>query len=115
MEGVQGVAEVAAVGVPRPGGGPERLVLHVVLKAGARGDVANPKTLLRACQAAVRTRLNTLFRVERVRPHECHKASFLVPPESSNTPGGQYGTAVLIKRRGGQQLVWNAGAKLHVC
>ena len=67
MEGVPGVAEVAAVGVPRPGGGPERLVLHVVLKAGARGD-GNPKTLLRACQAAVRTRLNPLFRVEQVRP-----------------------------------------------
>lgn len=74
MESVPGVAEVAAVGVPRPGGGPERLVLHVVLKAGARGDAANPKALLRACQAAVRTRLNPLFRVERVRPQHAKRS-----------------------------------------
>ncbi|KAK9822001.1 hypothetical protein WJX81_007477 [Elliptochloris bilobata] len=64
-EGVPGVAEVAAVGVPRQGGGPERLVLHVVLEAGARVH-PGPAALLKACQAAIRERLNPLFRVDRV-------------------------------------------------
>lgn len=64
-EGVPAVAEAAAVGVPRPGGGPERLVLHVVLRAGAAPAPA--AELLRACQAAIRTRLNPLFKIERVR------------------------------------------------
>ncbi len=66
--GVPGVAEAAAVGVARPGGGPERLVLHVVLRAAAAAGGAAPAELLRACQAAVRQRLNPLFKVDQVDP-----------------------------------------------
>ena len=67
MAGVPDVAEAAAVGVARPGGGPERLVLHVVLRPAAAAGGAAPAELLRACQAAVRQRLNPLFKVDQVR------------------------------------------------
>jgi acetyl-CoA synthetase len=56
---VPGVTDVAAVSVPPPEGGPERLVVHVVVVPGRdtgdalRGDL----------QDALRTRLNPLFRI----------------------------------------------------
>jgi acyl-coenzyme A synthetase/AMP-(fatty) acid ligase len=63
LEGTAGlVSEAAAVAVPPPGGGPDRLVLFVVPKAA----VAEVETLRRVCQEAVSLRLNPLFRVDRV-------------------------------------------------
>ncbi|CAK0785824.1 hypothetical protein CVIRNUC_009036 [Coccomyxa viridis] len=61
-EGVPAVQEVAAVGVPSPGGGPEQLVLFVVPR-GQPGSSAEMKAL---CQDAIRSRLNPLFKVEKV-------------------------------------------------
>ena len=61
-EGVPAVQEVAAVGVPSPGGGPEQLVLFVVPR-GQPGSSAEMKAL---CQKAIRSRLNPLFKVEKV-------------------------------------------------
>ncbi len=76
---VPAVHEVAAVGVPTPGGGPERLVLFVVLEDGAAGrgtasastgtagiDADAVKALRAACQAAIRGQLNPLFKVDQV-------------------------------------------------
>ena len=62
MEGVPSIMEAAAVGIPAPGGGPEQLVLFLVPK-GKREDAALVK---RQCQAAIRSKLNPLFKVERV-------------------------------------------------
>jgi acyl-coenzyme A synthetase/AMP-(fatty) acid ligase len=59
---VRGAAEAAAVAARPPGGGPDRLVLFVVERAGGgapRGEALRP-----ACQAAVSAALNPLFRVE---------------------------------------------------
>ena len=82
--GGEGVAEVAAVGVPSPGGGPEQLYLFLVLAAAPQGGsgrcnngeggageqqqqpVQGPSLLTQRCQAAIRMRLNPLFKVERV-------------------------------------------------
>lgn len=63
MNGVEGVVETAAVGVPTPGGGPERLVLFVVGKKGMNGG---EKELLIKCRKAVASLLNPLFRVDQV-------------------------------------------------
>ena len=68
VEGVPSVLEAAAVGVPAPGGGPEQLVLFLVPRqqqqGGGRREAADG---VRAkCQAAIRARLNPLFKVERV-------------------------------------------------
>jgi len=69
---VPAVHEVAAVGVPTPGGGPERLVLFVVLEEGATStgaagsDAEAVKALQAACQAAIRGQLNPLFKVDQV-------------------------------------------------
>ena len=57
------LVEVAAVGVPGVGGGPEALVLAVVARAGA---AAEPAAVRAAAQAAIRRSLNPLFRVDRV-------------------------------------------------
>jgi acyl-coenzyme A synthetase/AMP-(fatty) acid ligase len=59
------VAEVAAVGVPAPGGGPEALTLVAVANPGA-GPPPDPSALRAAATAALRSSLNPLFRVERV-------------------------------------------------
>jgi hypothetical protein len=80
VEGVAVVAEAAAVGVPSPGGGPEQLQLFVVLRApsvpcdsasasvaGAPGKAAGD-SLLQACRAEVRRKLNPLFKVMPARP-----------------------------------------------
>ncbi len=72
MRAVPAVHEVAAVGVPTPGGGPERLVLFVVLEEGATStgaagsDAEAVKALQAACQAAIRGQLNPLFKVDQV-------------------------------------------------
>ena len=52
--------EAAAVAVPSPGGGPSRLALFVVLRAGAAPGTTHLKQL---CQQAIRSRLNPLFKV----------------------------------------------------
>lgn len=59
--GVEGVGEVAAVAVPPPGGGPERLVLFVVPHGTVAAD-----DLRAAMQARIRTALNPLFKIDRV-------------------------------------------------
>jgi acetyl-CoA synthetase len=89
LERVAGVGEAAAVGVPSPGGGPEGLVVFVVLdkpslsapssaaagdddgaqqKGGQAGQQREQqrRELEQACRAAVRAGLNPLFRVQRV-------------------------------------------------
>ena len=77
VRAVPAVHEVAAVGVPTPGGGPERLVLFVVLEEGASGrdtrsagatgsDADALQALRAACQAAIRGQLNPLFKVDQV-------------------------------------------------
>eukprot|EP00879_Flechtneria_rotunda_P024186 GHRR01025634.1.p1 GENE.GHRR01025634.1~~GHRR01025634.1.p1 ORF type:complete len:660 (+),score=213.05 GHRR01025634.1:617-2596(+) len=73
MQHVPGIAEVAAVGIPSPGGGPELLYLFVVpskdnSSAGSSGSAstAGKDKLLSACQVAVRSHLNPLFKVDRL-------------------------------------------------
>ncbi len=60
---VSGVAETAAVAVPPPGGGPERLVVYVVLAPGATADSSH---LTAEMQQALRTHLNPLFKIHDV-------------------------------------------------
>lgn len=69
------VLEAAAVGVPTPGGGPELLHLFLVLHPSAAQQVAGTPggkdaeglaQLQQQCQAAVRTGLNPLFKVDKV-------------------------------------------------
>ncbi len=57
---VEGVLDAAAVGVPEPGGGPDRLVVFVVPVAR---DVADPGPLREAIQGALKEQLNPLFKV----------------------------------------------------
>lgn len=61
VSSVPGVKEAAAVGVPTPGGGPERLCVFVVV-----ADGVDEAELLAACNAGLRQALNPLFRAERV-------------------------------------------------
>jgi len=63
VAGVDGVAEVAAVAVPPPGGGPDRLVVYAVPSPGVTPDTERWR---REMQAAIRAKLNPLFRVDRV-------------------------------------------------
>ena len=64
VQGVPDIQEAAAAGVPSPGGGPEQLMLFVVPRnAGAASR--NPK-IKAQCQAAIRAKLNPLFKVDRV-------------------------------------------------
>jgi len=55
-----GVLETAAVAVPPPGGGPERLVIFAVLE---KDESLEERELLAALRDAIKTRLNPLFRV----------------------------------------------------
>jgi acetyl-CoA synthetase len=58
LQGLPGVVETAAIAVPPPGGGPTRLVIYAV---------AEPHPNLQAAmQAAIRTRLNPLFKIHDV-------------------------------------------------
>jgi acetyl-CoA synthetase len=62
LEGLEGVAEVAAVAVPPVGGGPDRLVVFVVLTRDAP-DLAALRTEM---QQRIRARLNPLFKIHEV-------------------------------------------------
>ena len=55
------VLESAAVGIAPRGGGPEKLVVHVVLRTPAE-----PETLKEELSATIARRLNPLFRIEEV-------------------------------------------------
>jgi acetyl-CoA synthetase len=59
---VEGIAEVAAVAVPPPDGGPDRLIIFVVPAASN----LDPAALREAMQAEIRAHLNPLFRVHEV-------------------------------------------------
>ena len=59
---VEGVAEVAAVAVPPPDGGPDRLIIFVVPAASN----LDPLALREAMQGEIRAHLNPLFRVHEV-------------------------------------------------
>ncbi len=61
--GIEGIAEVAAVAVSPPGGGPSRLVVFAVLSEGVEPD---PDALKGEMQRALRSDLNPLFRIEDV-------------------------------------------------
>ena len=65
--GVSGVAEVAAIAAPPPGGGPALLVVFAVPEPGAPPDPATWRT---AMQAKIRAHLNPLFKVHEVVPIE---------------------------------------------
>jgi acetyl-CoA synthetase len=60
---VDGVAEVAAVGVQPPGGGPSRLVIYACPEPGVQADPGAWKLLM---QQAIRSELNPLFKIEDV-------------------------------------------------
>ena len=66
LEGLKGIAEVAAVAVPPVGGGPDRLVVFVVLTRNAP-EMAVLRTEM---QRRIRARLNPLFRIHEVVPIE---------------------------------------------
>ena len=56
------VLETAAISVPPPGGGPERLVVFAVLRNGT----ADAAELRRTIGSALKSRLNPLFKLEAV-------------------------------------------------
>ncbi len=59
---VGGVAEVAAVAVPPPGGGPDRLIVFAV-PSGGKPDAVMLRSIM---QQSIRSRLNPLFKVHEV-------------------------------------------------
>jgi len=59
---VDGVAEVAAVAVPPPGGGPDRLIVFAV-PSGGKPDAVMLRSIM---QQSIRSRLNPLFKVHEV-------------------------------------------------
>ena len=60
---IDGVAEVAAVGIQPPGGGPSRLVIYACPEPGVQADPGAWKLLM---QQAIRSELNPLFKIEDV-------------------------------------------------
>jgi acetyl-CoA synthetase len=64
---MEGVADVAAIALDPPGGGPSLLVLYVVPRPGA---TLKPDTSRDAAQQLIAARLNPLFRVHEVRVAE---------------------------------------------
>jgi acetyl-CoA synthetase len=60
---VGGIAEVAAVGVQPPGGGPSRPIIYAVANPGAAAD---HRTWKQNMQRAIRSELNPLFKIEDV-------------------------------------------------
>ena len=65
VAGVEGIHEAAAVAVPQAGGGPEELIVYVVLEENAEFE---GRKLKAAVQKATRTRLSNLFVVADVVP-----------------------------------------------
>ena len=65
LNAVAGVTETAAVAAPPTGGGPSRLVIYAALDAGA---AIGAEELRARLQAAIRERLNPLFRIHEVVP-----------------------------------------------
>jgi len=65
LVGVDGACEVAAVAIPPSGGGPNRLVLFVVLENSTQRVEA--ERLRAAMQQAIKTKLNPLFRIYDIR------------------------------------------------
>ena len=62
-----GVQETAAIAVPPPGGGPDRLIIFVVGKSGA---AIEPGEVQPVMQQAIKEHLNPLFRIHEVRSVE---------------------------------------------
>jgi acetyl-CoA synthetase len=60
---IDGVSEVAAVGVRPPGGGPSRLVIYAVPEPGVAPDPGVWSALM---QQAIRSELNPIFRIDDV-------------------------------------------------
>jgi len=60
---VAGVHETAAIAVPPPGGGPDRLIVYAVLR---EGTILETQPLLVAMQDAIRRQLNPLFKLHDV-------------------------------------------------
>ncbi len=58
------IADAAAVAVPPPGGGPDHLVLFLVLNPG--GKTLDAEAARALCHAAVRRELNPLFKIHSV-------------------------------------------------
>ena len=61
---LDGIVETAAVAVPPPGGGPERLVIFAVLQE--TGKALPPEVLKNQMQRAIKDLLNPLFHIEDV-------------------------------------------------
>lgn len=67
--GVDNILETAAIGVPTPGGGPERLVIAVVLKDPATSPDFN--TLAASFNSSLQKTLNPLYKVCMLDKHNC--------------------------------------------
>jgi acetyl-CoA synthetase len=63
VEGVDGVTETAAIAVAPEGGGPSRLVIYAVPAISGEADLQRWQAEM---QAAIRSRLNPLFKVDEV-------------------------------------------------
>ena len=57
------IVETAAVGVPPPGGGPERLAIAVVFK-DLDSSTTDINTLMQSFNSALQKKLNPLFKVK---------------------------------------------------
>ena len=65
VAGVPEVMEAAAVAVPPPEGGPDRLVMFLVPANGKFG--IGLQEVQAKCQAAIRSKLSPLFKIDQVR------------------------------------------------
>jgi len=59
LVGVEGIIETAAIGIAPPKGGPTELIIYAVPTT----PQTNKNSLLTACQHAIKTRLNPLFKI----------------------------------------------------
>lgn len=66
LRSLAGVAEAAAVAVPEPGGGPDKLVMFLVPSGHRDFSEEELATLKLKCQQAIRDGINPLFKVDRV-------------------------------------------------
>ncbi|MEE9130776.1 MAG: AMP-binding protein [Phycisphaerales bacterium] len=64
LNATPGVQETAAIAVPPPGGGPDRLIVFAVPEAGASFEPVEVQPVM---QEAIRRHLNPLFRIHEVR------------------------------------------------